>query len=152
MVAALVNGMMMHRMDVQTAFLNGESNEKIYMLQPQGFTKQGTEHMVCKLNKSLYGLKQSPRCWNNVLHDFLISLGCKCSDADPRVYVDNSDSLMYMAVYFDDLIIAASSEEKLLKTKARLSSRFKMKSLGQLHFCLGVRVEYDRENKNILLH
>ncbi len=52
-----------HQMDVKTAFLNGELEEDIYMDQPQGFVHDGKEHLVCKLKKSLYGLKQSPRAW-----------------------------------------------------------------------------------------
>jgi hypothetical protein len=50
-----------HQMDVKTAFLNGELEEDIYMDQPQGFVQDGKEDVVCKLKKSLYGLKQSPR-------------------------------------------------------------------------------------------
>jgi hypothetical protein len=50
-------------MDIKTAFLNGDFEEEIYMEQPQGFT-QGGKHLVCKLHKSLYGLKQSQRAWN----------------------------------------------------------------------------------------
>jgi hypothetical protein len=52
-----------HQMDVKTTFLNGELEEDIYMDQPQGFVQDGKEHLVCKLKKSLYGLKPSPRAW-----------------------------------------------------------------------------------------
>jgi hypothetical protein len=61
-----------HHVDVQTAFLNGTLEEEIYMCQPEGFVVPGKENMVCKLKKSLYGLKQSPRCWNSTLHAFMV--------------------------------------------------------------------------------
>jgi hypothetical protein len=61
---AVEKQMLVHQMDVITAFLNGRLEEEIYMEQPEGYVKPGTEHMVCKLKKSLYGLKQAPRCWN----------------------------------------------------------------------------------------
>ena len=57
----------LHQMDVSTAFLNGELSEEVYMRQPEGFVKKGEEHLVCRLNRSIYGLKQSPRCWNHAL-------------------------------------------------------------------------------------
>ena len=65
----------LHQMDVTTAFLNGELEEALFMRQPEGFTKPGQEHLVCRLKKSLYGLKQSPRCWNVALHNRLKELG-----------------------------------------------------------------------------
>ena len=68
---ALQRNMTIHQMDVVTAFLNGDLNEENYMSQPDGFIKPGTEHLVCKLRKSIYRLKQSPRCWNTTLNMFL---------------------------------------------------------------------------------
>ena len=59
---AAQNGLKLHQMDVTTAFLNGELEEEVYMKQPEGFVVQGQEHLVCKLKKSIYGLKQSSRC------------------------------------------------------------------------------------------
>ena len=56
------NDLQIHRIDDTTAFLNGKLEEEVYMKQPEGFTKRGEEHFVCKLEKSIYGLKQSPRC------------------------------------------------------------------------------------------
>jgi hypothetical protein len=58
---AALEDMEIHQMGVKTSFLNGKLEEEIYMEQPQGFVHQGSEHLVCKLHKSLYGLKQSPR-------------------------------------------------------------------------------------------
>lgn len=59
---AAIRDMEMQEFDVKSAFLNGELEEHIFMKQPEGFTDN--PNLVCKLKKSLYGLKQSPRCWN----------------------------------------------------------------------------------------
>jgi hypothetical protein len=71
---AALEDMEIHQMDMKTAFLNGELEEEIYMEEPQGFVHQGGEHLVCKLHKSLYGLKQYPRAWNQKLDAFLKSI------------------------------------------------------------------------------
>ena len=56
------------------------------MKQPEGFVEEGKEHLVCKLNKSIYGLKQSPRCWNAVLDDHLRKIGFRQLTSDPCIY------------------------------------------------------------------
>ena len=76
-------GMHIHQMDVKTAFLHGHLEETIYMLQPKGFEVPGKESMVCRLKRSLYGLKQSSRCWFVELRKYLMSLRYKQSKADP---------------------------------------------------------------------
>ena len=78
-----------HQMDVVSAFLNGELTEEIYMKQPLGYVQTGKEELVCKLRKSIYGLKQSPRCWNEKLRDHLKSAGFKESGADPCVFIQS---------------------------------------------------------------
>ena len=68
---AVNNGMKLHQMYVTTAFLNSELEEEVYMKQPEGFIVKGKEDFVCKLKRSIYGLKQSPRCWNSALDNHL---------------------------------------------------------------------------------
>ena len=68
---AAKHGHKLHQLDITTAFLNGRLNEDIYMKQSEGFEVKDKEHLVCKLNRSLYGLKQSPRCWNEALNSQL---------------------------------------------------------------------------------
>lgn len=137
------NNMCMHQMDVITAFLNGKLEEDIYMVQPEGFVEVGMEEYVCKLNRSLYGLKQAPRCWNKVLSEYLLSLGFIQSNADPCVFIlINDDDTCIIAVYVDDLIIFSILIERLEYFKSKLSSRFKMKDLGSLHYCLGITIDY----------
>ena len=76
-------GLEMHHVDVNTAFLNGALEEEVYIRQPKGFVKEGKQNLVCKLKKSLYGLKQSSRCWNTTLDAHLKSMGFTQSAADP---------------------------------------------------------------------
>ncbi len=78
--------MEIHQMDVKTAFLNGDLEEEIYMEQPKGFTQEG-EHLVCKLHKSLYTFKQSPKAWNQKLDAFLKNMEFVKSDANVSMYI-----------------------------------------------------------------
>ena len=149
---AVQKGMYVHQMDVVTAFLNGPLDEEIYMVQPDGYIKPGEEHLVCKLKKSLYGLKQAPRCWNKALQEHLENIGFKQSDADPCVFVQNADKFAILAVYVDDLILITEDQQSMDKVKKSLSSQFKMKDMGKLHYCLGVSVVQDEKEHCLWLH
>ncbi len=70
---ATQENMHLHQMDVQIAFLNGDLHEEVYMRQPEGYEVKGKEHQVCKLHRSIYGLKQSPWCWNHVLDEYWVT-------------------------------------------------------------------------------
>ncbi len=129
-------------MDRKIAFFNGQLEEDIYMEQPQGFVHQGNEHLVCKLHKSLYGLKQSPRAWNQKLDTFFKSIEFIKSKVDPSVYVAQvGDVKFFIVVYVDDLILVCNDQNKLLQIKKELNQKFEMKDLGELHFFLGMEVE-----------
>ena len=95
--------------------------------------------MVCHLHRSLYGLKQSPRCWNKELSCHLLKSGFQQSKVDPCVFYQwKSGKLNVVSIYVDDLILVVDLMEDQQKTKANLSARFKMKDLGQLRYCLGI--------------
>ena len=78
---AAQRGWKLRQFDVKTAFLNGRLEEDLYMRQPEGFADQMDR--VCKLHRSIYGLKQSSKCWFQCLTDFLEEIGMKASSADP---------------------------------------------------------------------
>ena len=140
----LQNDMIIHQIDVITAFLNGKLQEDIYMQQPAGYEVPGKETLVCKLKKALYGLKQSPRCWNKSFQDFLLNLGFQQSTADPCVFVNpDADSMTVITVYVDDLIVMSTTTEQLNDTKKTLPEKFKMKDMGPLHYCLGITIVQD---------
>ncbi len=143
---AALEDMEIHQMDVKTAFLNGKLEEEIYMEQPQGFVHQGGEHLVCKLQKSLCGLKQSLRAWNQKLDAFLKNIEFMKSEADPSVYVAQMGEVkFFIAVYVDDLILVYNNQNKLLQIKEELSQKFEMKDFRELHFFLVMEVERNRE-------
>lgn len=73
----------LHQMDVTTAFLHVSLDEDVFMEQPEGFVDTGREHLVCKLKRSLYGLKQSPHCWSIALDSKLSEMEFKQTAGDP---------------------------------------------------------------------
>ena len=130
-----------HQMDVKSAYLNAPIDCEIYMEQPQGFQKTGPNggKLVCKLQKSLYGLKQSGRMWNSLLHSYLTSEGFCQSLSDTCVYTKSTvDDKIILIVWVDDMIIATTREETLKRVKKSLCDRFRMKDLGQLSLFLGI--------------
>ncbi len=140
-LAALEN-VEIRQMDMKIAFINGKLEEEIYMEQPQGFVHQGGEHLVCKLHKSLYGLKQSPRAWNQKLDAFFKTIEFMKSEVNLSVYVAQvGDVKFFIVVYVDDLILVCNDQNKLLQIKKELSQKFEMKDFGELHFSLGMEVE-----------
>ncbi|KAE8731263.1 hypothetical protein F3Y22_tig00002840pilonHSYRG00865 [Hibiscus syriacus] len=125
-VLALVASWDLHleQMDVKTAFLHGDLEEQIYMRQPEGFTQPGNEHLVCRLKKSLYGLKQSPRQWYKRFDSYMIKIGYNRCEYDCCVYVKSLDdgSFIFLLLYFDDMLIAAKNMDRDSR-KLRLSQR-----------------------------
>ena len=142
----------LHQMDVQNAFLNGKLDENIFITQPKGFEVEGKENFYYKLSKSLYGLKQSSRCWNSELHAYLIKLGFIQSASDSCIYYKLTDELCIIAVYVDDLIIACKSIDEINMIKKSLCERYRMKDLGILNHFLGVKVEHDVKNQSIFIN
>ena len=138
------NKLLLHQMDVTTAFLNGVLKEEVYMKQPDGFEMEGQEHLVCRLKKSIYGLKQSPRCWNAALHDHLSKIGFKQSPDDPCIYTSEGE-LVILAVYVDDIVLAAKDEQCMRKVKQAIANKFTVKDMGELNYILGVTVDQNVE-------
>ena len=142
MQLAVEHKLIVHQMDVKTAYLNAPIDCELFVEQPEGFTVESEDGqpLVCKLKKSLYGLKQSGRNWNNVLHSYLMSKGFNQSQVDTCVYTRIGDdmSVVILIIFVDDIIIASSSVEVLSKVKEDLGRTFKMKDLGVLSYFLGI--------------
>ena len=141
--------MMVHQMVVCTAFLNGDLTEDVYMKQPEGFVVAGKEDHVCKLKRSICGLKQSPRCWNYTLHSHLTGMGFEQSNSDPCIYMSSEGEPFIIAVYVDDILLTGSTDEHISRVKRSLSSRFKVKDMGMARYFLGVKIEQNTERGEI---
>ena len=138
MQKAAQDDLIIHQMDVKTAYLHAPIDRDIYMEQPEAYVKEG-EKLVCKLEKSIYGLKQSGRNWNEMLHKCLTDDNFTQNPADHCVYAKESKGEKVMiAIWVDDLIIAASNTKSLQKVKNMLSTKFKMKDLGRIKHFLGM--------------
>ena len=140
---AVRNGLSLHQLDVTTAFLNGKFEEVVYMRQPEGFIAEGQEHLVCRLKRSIYGLKQSPRLWNATIDGFLKQLGFLQSQSDRCVYIAAVGELAVVGIYVDDIVVACKNEEKLKEFKRALCGKVDVKDLGKLHHFLGMKVIQD---------
>ncbi|XP_019260165.1 PREDICTED: uncharacterized protein LOC109238191 [Nicotiana attenuata] len=117
-------------------------NEEVYMEVPQGLTVDNSE-LVCKLNKSLYGLKQASRQWYAKLTEALCSRGYAHSMYDYSLfYKKTENSTVYIAVYIDDIVVTGTDIKEIEDLKAFLNDNFKIKDLARLHYFLGLEVLY----------
>jgi transposase InsO family protein len=140
------------QMDVKTAFLNGELDEEIYMAQPTGFEAKGHERKVCRLKRSIYGLKQSSRQWYFRFHDSITSFGFEMIEEDHCLYLKRSKrSILILSLYVDDILLAGNDIDSIVTTKKWLSSTFEMKDMGEANFVLGVKITRDRSKKLLSL-
>ena len=115
------------------------------MEQAEGFEVQREKgRLVYKLNKSLYGLKQSGRNWNSLLNSYLQANKFAQNPTDHCVYVRQVDKdIVIIVVWVDDLIIAASDESLLNDTKQMLKDKFNMKDSGRLSYFLGIDFKHE---------
>ncbi|KAK2434187.1 putative mitochondrial protein [Trifolium repens] len=149
-------GLNMHMMDVVTAYLYGSLDSDIYMKLPEGFNfpnanrLESREGYSIKLNKSLYGLKQSGSMWYNRLSEYLLKEGYKNDSICPCIFIKRSGSeFAIIVVYVDDINIIGTPEE-LPKAINCLKKEFEMKDLGKTKFCLGLQIEHVKNG--ILVH
>lgn len=144
----------LEQLDVKTAFLYGQLQEEIYMQVPRGISFPVTSSpTVCRLKKSIYGLKQSPRAWFSRIDTFLKSLGYASLHLDGNVYIKREGKrLLVLAIYVDDIVIMHNSPTMVTTLKGQLSAEFKITSGGQLAFCLGLQFLRNRAQGTIFMH
>ena len=137
----------LHQLDIKNVFLHGDLEEEVYMEQPPGFVAQGEFVLVCKLRRSLYGLKQSPRAWFGKFSHIVQNFGLKHSEADHSVfyYLTSPGKCVYLIVYVDDIVITGNDVGKISQLKEHLCHHFQTKDLGTLKYFLGIEVAKSKE-------
>lgn len=141
----------LHQFDVNNAFLHGELQEEVYMELPPGCKVkiEGSKQM-CKLRKSLYGLKQSPRAWFGRFTNSMKVFGYKQSNSDHTLFLKHTKvGITALIVYVDDMIVTGNDPKERKALQAHLSQEFEMKDLGLLKYFLGIEVS--RSKKGIFL-
>ena len=134
-------------LDVKTAFLNGYLNETILMKQPEGFIEKGNESKVCKLNRAVYGLKQSSRAWNHRVDQVLLKLEFKKSVYEPCLYIKRDGNLLtIIALYVDDFLLFSNDSRSTELLKSQLMTEFRIKDLGEVRQFLGMRIKRDENS------
>ena len=129
-------------MDVKITFLNGNLDEEVYMEQPEGFVLLGNENKVCKLIKSVYGLKQAPKQWHEKFDSVILEFGFEHNSADKCIYSKFTENYgVIICLYINDMLIIGTNMLGVNDTKKYLSSRFQMKDLNEVDTILGVKVK-----------
>ncbi|GJX47887.1 retrotransposon protein, putative, ty1-copia subclass [Tanacetum coccineum] len=138
------------QMDVKTAFLNGYLDEDIYMVQPEGFVDPKHPRKVCKLQRSIYGLKQASRSWNKRFDEEIKRFGFTQNLDEPCVYQKASGSnVTFLILYVDDIIIMGNPIPSLQSVKTYIGKCFAMKDLGEASFILRIKIYRDRSKQLI---
>ena len=119
-------------MDVKTAFLNGHIEEELYMVQPKGFVDPKDADKVCKLQRSIYGLKQASGSWNLRIDEVIKGFGFVQTYGEACIYKKVSgSSVAFLVLYVDDILLIGNDIEFLNSIKGYLNNSFLMKNLGE---------------------
>jgi len=142
----------LHQLDIKNAFLHGNLEEEVYMEQPHGFVAHGeSSNMVCRLHKSFYGIKQSPRAWFDRFSTVVQQFGMMRSEADHSIFYRHSaQGCIYLIVYVYDIVIIGSDEQIIHQLKHNLYTQFQTKDLGKLRYFLGIEVAQSKDGLVIL--
>ena len=138
---------LLHQMDVSSAFLNGILEEEVFMRMP---TNAGRPDKICKLKKALYGLKQSPRAWHHSIRTFLLEHGFTQSKYDSCLFIfEAEDGQCLIAVYVDDFILAAPTQRRIDQMKKLLQGKYKIRDLGVLRSFCAMNVKIHKETEEV---
>lgn len=144
----------LYQMDICSAFLNGEIKDEVYMLLPKDFTiDDDDESTVYRLNKSIYGLKKSPKSWNEKFNSVIKKEGFvqSCNDFCLFSKCDKSKQL-YLLLYVDDILLFGTDNHEIQKIKDVLSSNFKLKDLGHVSEYLGINIQQNLNDGTTIIN
>lgn len=131
----------LHQMDVKMTFLNGDLAEDVYMCQPEGFVNPNNNKLVCKLNKSIYGLKHASPQWNAKFHnvvslfDFVENIVDQCT-----LLKVGGSKYIFLVLYMDDILLASNNSGMLHETKKFLAQNFDMKDMGEASYVISIEI------------
>ena len=135
----------LHQKDVKMTFLNGNLEEEVYMKQLEGLSSSEGEHLVCKLKKSMYGLKQVSRQWYLKFHEVITSFSFEENIMDQCIYQKvNGNKICFLVLYVDDILLATNDKGLLYEVKQFLSKNFDMKDMGEPFYVIGIKIHRDR--------
>ena len=149
------NNWPIYQLDVVGAFLNALCDRDVYVRPAPGTSAKNSatgEPMVYKLERSLYGLSQSPALWNDTLNESLTVFGWKRTQSDPCVYVYTSGNIIViLTVYVDDILITGGDQQLVDQKKKELTDRFEMTDMGEVKRILGIDVQRDYEQGTLAI-
>ena len=132
-------------MDISNAFLHDSLKENVFMQQPPSFVDVSQPSFVCKLNRSLYGLKEAPRASYDKLGHTLLSVSFANSQSNCYLLVHTYPSLVIVLVYVDDILVTDLNASHCQSFIQKLSTLFPVKDLGHFHYFLGLEVHRSSE-------
>nr|GEV47973.1 retrotransposon protein, putative, Ty1-copia subclass [Tanacetum cinerariifolium] len=133
------------QMDVKTTFLNGHLSEEVYMEKTEGFVNPKYPNHVCKLKRSIYGLKQASKQCNKRFDDEIKKFSFTQNPDEPCVYLKSSGSyIAILILYVDDILLIGNNIPMLQDVKSYLGRSFAMKDLKEAAYFLGIKIYCDR--------
>ncbi|KAJ9565499.1 hypothetical protein OSB04_001465 [Centaurea solstitialis] len=143
---ASYKGFKVYQMDVKSAFLYGTIDEEVYVCQPPGFEDPKFPDRVCKLRKALYGLHQAPRAWYDTLSSYLLENKFERGVIDKTLFIKRTKTdMLLVQIYVDDIIFGSTKEDMCKEFEELMHKKFKMSSMGELTFFLGLQVKQKRD-------
>jgi len=131
-----------YQLDVKSAFLHGKLSEDVFVEQPKGYKKKGSEGKVYQLHKALYGLKQAPRAWFSRIASYFKDEGFETCPNEHTLFIKRGaeGKVIIVSIYVDDLIYTGNDEDMMNGFKNSMISVFDMTDLGKMQFFLGIEV------------